>query len=152
VQSAPDHRADAAQGDLELVNAWRLRIRHWSPNCITEGFPKPAERIQQRCTPLFMLSYFTHVFHAMFASFGSLGAIFYSKKAKNGVLRVNFGAVALEPQLLLGEPLIWRPFAARQQPNIATMFQDSSPKTDGRFELCCSALHFWPSCKRIFTV
>ena len=29
--SAPDHRADAAQGDLELVNAWRLRIRHWSP-------------------------------------------------------------------------------------------------------------------------
>jgi hypothetical protein len=38
--------------------------------------------------------YFTHVFHAMFAGFGSLGAIFYSKKAKNGVLRVNFGAVA----------------------------------------------------------
>ena len=38
--------------------------------------------------------YFTHVFHAMFAGFGRLGAIFYSKKAKNGVLRVNFGAVA----------------------------------------------------------
>jgi len=38
--------------------------------------------------------YFTHVFHAMFAGFGSLGAIFYSKKAKNGVLRVNFGTVA----------------------------------------------------------
>ena len=38
--------------------------------------------------------YFTHVFHAMFAGFGSLGAIFYSEKAKNGVLRVNFGAVA----------------------------------------------------------
>jgi hypothetical protein len=38
--------------------------------------------------------YFTHVFHAMFAGFGSLGAIFYSNKAKNGVLRVNFGAVA----------------------------------------------------------
>jgi hypothetical protein len=34
------------------------------------------------------------VFHAMFAGFGSLGAIFYSKKARNGVLRVNFGAVA----------------------------------------------------------
>jgi hypothetical protein len=31
---------------------------------------------------------------AMSASFGSLGAIFYSKKAKNRVLRVNFGAVA----------------------------------------------------------
>ena len=38
--------------------------------------------------------YFTHVFHAMFAGFGSLGAIFCSEKAKNGVLRVNFGAVA----------------------------------------------------------
>src|SRR5580700_11330191 len=38
--------------------------------------------------------YFTHVFHAMFAGFGSLGATFYSRKAKNGVLRVNFGAVA----------------------------------------------------------
>jgi hypothetical protein len=38
--------------------------------------------------------YFTHVFHAMFAGFGSLGTIFDSKKAKNGVLRVNFGAVA----------------------------------------------------------
>ena len=37
--------------------------------------------------------YFTHVFHAMFAGFGSLGAIFYSKKAKNGVLRVNLSAV-----------------------------------------------------------
>jgi hypothetical protein len=30
----------------------------------------------------------------MFAGFGSLGATFYSRKAKNGVLRVNFGAVA----------------------------------------------------------
>ena len=38
--------------------------------------------------------YLTHVFHAMFAGFGSLRAIFYSKKAKNGVLRVNFVAVA----------------------------------------------------------
>jgi hypothetical protein len=38
--------------------------------------------------------YFTHEFHAMFAGFGSLGATFYSRKAKNGVLRVNFGAVA----------------------------------------------------------
>jgi hypothetical protein len=38
--------------------------------------------------------YFTHVFHARFAGFGGLGTIFYSKNAKNGVLRVNFGAVA----------------------------------------------------------
>jgi hypothetical protein len=30
----------------------------------------------------------------MFAGFGSLRAIFYPKKAKNGVLRVNVGAVA----------------------------------------------------------
>jgi hypothetical protein len=54
--------------------------------------------------------YFTHVFHAMFAGFGSLGAIFYSKKAKNGVLRVNFGAVAAGTPLWAG-PLnrIWHP-------------------------------------------
>jgi hypothetical protein len=53
--------------------------------------------------------YFTHVFHAMFAGFGSLGAIFYSKKAKNGVLRVNFGAVAAGTPI--GEPYVeaWRP-------------------------------------------
>jgi hypothetical protein len=48
--------------------------------------------------------YFTHVFYAMFAGFGRLGAIFYSKKAKNGALRVNFGAVAAGTPRLITLP------------------------------------------------
>jgi hypothetical protein len=39
-RSAPDHRTDAAQNHLELVNAWRLRAQHGTFINMAEGFPR----------------------------------------------------------------------------------------------------------------
>jgi hypothetical protein len=54
-QSATDHRADAAQGDLELVNAWRLRIRHWSPIVSLRVFPNQPS-VSSSAAPAFLCS------------------------------------------------------------------------------------------------
>jgi hypothetical protein len=55
-QPTPDHRADAAQNHLEIGKCIASASPALELYCITEGFPKPAGRIQQRCTRFFMLS------------------------------------------------------------------------------------------------
>jgi hypothetical protein len=71
--------------------------------------------------------YFTHVFHVTFASFGNLRAVFYSKKAKNGVLRVNFGAVAAGTPLSEAVAKIFRlAHSYRQTVKPLSAFRDSS--------------------------